>query len=137
MIGSSRRSTSKPPAVAYLYPEQITLPAGKPTTVALHFRIARVSTSTPTRPAKRNHPHTLSIPDGSGVLLERPSIPPAPIHCPRSQNQASVYTGEFTIQARLVATAGNTWSRPGFDTRPVITTPVCLPRPLRRRSMSR
>ena len=36
---SPHKSTSKVQAVEYLYPEQITVPADKPTALKLHFRI--------------------------------------------------------------------------------------------------
>src|ERR1035438_5405955 len=40
LLDSASHSAAKPAAVAYLYPEQITVPAGKSSIVALHFRIA-------------------------------------------------------------------------------------------------
>ncbi len=104
------RSASKPPAVQYLYPEQITLPAGKPTTIALHFRIApglHINSHNPSE--EELIPTTLSIPDGFGVSLDHAVYPPgSDFTLPLDPNaKLSVYTGEFTIQARLVATAGN------------------------------
>jgi len=104
------RSKSKPPAVEYLYPEQITLPAGKPTKIALHFRIApglHINSHNPS--TEELIPTTLSIPDGSGVRLQSADYPPGtdfalPLD---PKTKLSVYTGEFTIQTRIVATAGN------------------------------
>jgi len=103
-------SKSRPPAVEYLYPEQITLPAGKPTKITLHFRIApglHINSHTPS--GEELIPTTLSIPDGSGVHLESAVYPPGsdfvlPLD---PKTRLSVYTGEFTIQARIVAAAGN------------------------------
>jgi hypothetical protein len=103
-------STSKPAAVEYLYPEQVTVPAGKPTTVTLHFRIApglHINSHTP----KEDEliPTTLSIPEGFGVRLEGAVYPPgAEFTLPLDpKTKLSVYNGEFTIQARIVATAGD------------------------------
>ena len=103
-------STSKPAAVEYLYPEQVTVPAGKATTVTLHFRIApglHINSHTPSE--DELIPTTLSIPEGSGVRLEGAVYPPgAGFTLPLDpQTKLSVYSGEFTIQARIVATAGD------------------------------
>jgi hypothetical protein len=104
----SGRSASKP--VEYLYPEQVTLPAGKPGMVGLHFRIApglHINSHTPRE--EELIPTTFSIPEGSGVRLEGASYPPgAEFTLPlEPKTKLSVYTGEFVVQARMVATAGN------------------------------
>jgi hypothetical protein len=104
------RPNSTPPAVAYLYPERVAVPAGKPATVALHFRIAsglHINSHTPSE--DELIPSTLSIPEGSGVRLEDAVYPPGteyflPID---PSTKLSVYGGEFVIQARIVATAGD------------------------------
>jgi len=108
--GLTARPASKPPAVTYLYPEQISLQAGKATTVALHFRIApglHINSHNPR--AEELIPTTLSIPEGSGVRLESAIYPSGvdfalPID---PSTKLNVYTGEFAIKARVVATAGN------------------------------
>ncbi len=59
LIEPAPRSAAKP-AVVFLYPEQVTIPAGKPTTIALHFRIApglHINSHTPSEP--RTHPRHL------------------------------------------------------------------------------
>ena len=104
------RSASKPPAVEYLYPEQLTLPAGKPTKVALHFRVApglHINSHSPSE--EELIATTLSIPEDSVVRLESAVYPPGtdfalPLD---PKTKLNVYTGEFAIQARIVATAGN------------------------------
>ena len=97
-------------AVEYMYPEQLTLPAGKPTDVALHFRVApglHVNSHTP----KDEYliPTTFSIPDGLGVRLEAADYPAGKeFTLPADpETKLSVYTDEFVIQARIVATPGN------------------------------
>jgi len=97
-------------AVEYLFPEQVTVTAGKTSEVALHFRIAQglhINSHTP-----RDEfliPTTFSIPEGSGARLEGASYPlGSDFTLPLDPNaKLSVYTGEFVIQARIVATAGN------------------------------
>jgi hypothetical protein len=104
------RPNSNPPAVVFLYPEQVTVPAGKPATVALHFRIVpglHINSHSP----KEDEliPTTFSIPEGSGVRLDGAVYPPgADFALPIDPNtKLSVYTGDFTIQARIVAAAGD------------------------------
>jgi hypothetical protein len=96
--------------VEYLFPEQVTVAAGKPTEVALHFRIAEglhINSHTPKD--EFLIPTVFSIPDGAGVRLEGATYPAGtdftlPID---PKTKLSVYTGEFTIQARIVAEPGN------------------------------
>src|ERR1039457_4115039 len=65
------RSVARPSAVEYLFPEQVTVPAGKASPVALHFRIAtglHINSHAPREAFLI--PTVLSIPEGSGVRLE-------------------------------------------------------------------
>jgi hypothetical protein len=109
VLDGASRSSAKPAAVTYLYPEQITLPAGKATTIALHFRIApglHINSHTPRE--EELIPTVFSIPDGSSMRLDAAVYPPgADFTLPFDpQTKLSVYTGEFIIQARVVASAG-------------------------------
>ncbi|MDE3149513.1 MAG: protein-disulfide reductase DsbD N-terminal domain-containing protein [Acidobacteriota bacterium] len=104
------RSIAKVDAVAYLFPEQVTVPAGKASQVALHFRIApglHINSHAP----KEDYliPTTFSIPAGSGARLEAASYPPGTdVTLPVDpKTKLNVYTGEFIIQARVVAARGN------------------------------
>jgi hypothetical protein len=109
LFDDAPRTASKP-AVVFLYPEQVTVPAGKPTTIALHFRVApglHINSHTPIE--KELIPATFSIPAGSGVRLVSAVYPPGtdfalPID---PTTKLSVYFGDFTIQARIVAAPGN------------------------------
>jgi len=100
----------KTEAVKYLYPEQVTLPAGKATAVGLHFRIApglHINSHNPKD--KFLIPTALSVPESSGVRLET-AIYPAGVEftLPADpQTKLNVYTGEFIIDTKLVATAGD------------------------------
>lgn len=104
------RPLVKTEAVAYLFPEQVSVPAGKPAQVALHFRVAQglhINSHTPSDDFLI--PTTFSIPDDSGVRLDAATYPAGSLmtltYDPTTK--LSVYTGEFIIQARIVATAGN------------------------------
>ena len=104
------RPLVKTDAVTYLFPEQVSVPAGKPSQVALHFRIAQglhINSHTPSD--EFLIPTTFSIPDGLGVRLDSAAYPAGTVMTLPIDptTKLSVYTGEFIIQARLVATAGN------------------------------
>jgi hypothetical protein len=104
------RSILKGAAVEYLFPEQVTVVAGKVSDVTLHFRIGpglHINSHTPKD--EFLIPTTFSIPDGSGVRLNNATYPVGTdITLPLDPStKLSVYTTEFTIQARIVATAGN------------------------------
>jgi hypothetical protein len=104
------RSIQKHVAVEYLFPEQVTVPAGKAAAVELHFRIAQglhINSHAP----KEEYliPTTFSIPEGAGVRLAQANYPAGvdftlPLD---PKEKLNVYTGEFTIQARIVAAAGD------------------------------
>ena len=107
---SPHRSIFKSEAVQYLYPEQVTVPAGKPTALALHFRIQQnlhINSHTP----REDYliPTVFSIPESSGVRLFAATYPVgADFTLPDDPSEKlSVYTGEFTIDARIVATPGD------------------------------
>jgi hypothetical protein len=97
-------------AVTYLFPEQVTVAAGKPSLVALHFRVAQglhINSHTP-----RDEyliPTDFSIPGGAGVRLDGATYPEGKIiTLPFDPTtKLSVYTGEFIIEARVAATPGN------------------------------
>src|ERR1700679_3698393 len=96
---SSSRSLLKGAAVEYLYPEQVNVPAGKPTEVALHFRIAEglhINSHTPKD--EFLIPTVFSIPDSTGVHLDAADYPVGvEFTLPMDPNtKLSVYTGEFT-----------------------------------------
>lgn len=107
---SPHRSMLKTEAVEFLYPEQVTVPAGKPTSLSLHFRIREnlhINSHTPRE--EYLIPTVFSIPDSSGVRLAD-AVYPAGVDFDlpvEPSEKLSVYTGEFTINARIVAAAGD------------------------------
>ena len=100
----------KTQAVEYLYPEQVSIPAGKASPVALHFRIRpdlHINSHTPR--AEYLIPTFFSIPDTSGVKLASAAYPAgSDFALPSNPDEKlSVYTGEFAIEAKIVSTPGN------------------------------
>ena len=107
---SPHHSVLKSEAVEYLYPEQVSVPAGKPSPVTLHFRIQQnlhINSHTP--PAEYLIPTVFSIPETSGVKLAGATYPAGTdFTLPADPDQKlSVYTGDFTIQAKIVSSPGN------------------------------
>jgi hypothetical protein len=107
---SQNRSLLKTDAVAYLFPEQVTVAAGKPSPVTLHFRIAsglHINSHTPSEDYLI--PTTFSIPDDAGVRLDKAEYPAGIlITLPADpKTKLSVYSGDFSVQARIVSTPGN------------------------------
>lgn len=103
------RMPSGSAAVTYLYPEQVSVPAGKLTTLPLHFRIAQglhINSHAPHQDFLI--PTDFSIPAGTGVKLENARYPAGiDIALPADpKTKLSVYTGEFTIEAHVVAARG-------------------------------
>jgi Disulphide bond corrector protein DsbC len=110
LTDSPRHSVVKAEAVEYLFPEQVSVPAGKSTPVALHFRIRQdlhINSHTPR--SDYLIPTVFSIPEVSGVKLESASYPTgADFTLPVDPaTKLSVYSGEFVIQTRLVASPGD------------------------------
>jgi len=111
-ISNSPRNGSvvKTDAVQYLFPEQVRVPAGKPSAVTLHFRVAQglhINSHTPSD--EFLIATDFSIPDGMGVRLGAATYPAGKIISLAfdPKTKLSVYTGDFDIEARIVATPGN------------------------------
>lgn len=107
---SSSRSLIKAADVEYLYPEQVTLPAGHASKVVLHFRVGEglhINSHSPKE--EFLIPTTFSIPDSSGVKLENATYPPgSDLTLPYDPTEKlNVYTGEFSIEASITPTAGD------------------------------
>jgi len=107
---AQNRSLIKTDAVTYLFPAQVSVAAGMPSPVALHFSIKQglhINSHTP--PLEELIPTAFSIPDGMGVRLNAATYPPGvAFTLPADpKTKLSVYTGEFVIQARITAQAGN------------------------------
>src|SRR5215469_4124821 len=103
------RSGARAEAVQYLYPEQVTVSAGKSTPVALHFRIKDGLHINSHEPKDEFLiPTLLSFPESSGVRLESAEYPAGKdFTLPMDpKTKLIVYTGDFAIHAQIVAQAG-------------------------------
>lgn len=107
---SPHRSIVKTEAVEFLFPEQVTLPAGKSSPVVLHFRI-RSGLHINSHAPREEYliPTVLTIPEDSGVRLESANYPAGtdfilPVD---PSTKLIVYTGDFIIQARIIAQPGD------------------------------
>ncbi|WP_420237106.1 protein-disulfide reductase DsbD domain-containing protein [Telmatobacter bradus] len=111
-IGKGMSQTATPEKsqpVAFVSPEQVTLPVGRPAAVALHFRVGAglhinshaphdtflIPTTLTLTASKGVRVTDLRYPEGNDVALP---IDP--------KNKLNVYTGEFILDAKLVAEAG-------------------------------
>ncbi|HKD62235.1 MAG TPA: protein-disulfide reductase DsbD domain-containing protein [Terracidiphilus sp.] len=104
------KSLLRTEAVEYLYPEQVTLPAGKSSPVTLHFRIQpnlHINSHTPRE--QYLIPTVFSIPESSGVRLADATYPAgADFTLPADPNEKLlVYSGDFAIETKIVATPGD------------------------------
>lgn len=96
--------------VHFLYPQQVTEPAGKPQTVELHFRVVsglHVNSHTPRQ--KGLIPTNLAIGEPSGVKVTGVDFPTgSEFAFPADPaTKLSIYSGEFVLKMHLVAQPGN------------------------------
>lgn len=108
--GNQGQPGSKSQSVVYLSPEQVTIRAGKPSTVDLRFRVApglHINSHTPSD--EFLIPTSFSITNTEGVQLAAATYPVGETISLASDpsTKLSVYTGEFTIHAQIVSSAGN------------------------------
>ena len=108
-IGDMQSHASKPTAVVYLFPEQVSIAAGKPSPIDLHFKVAaglHVNSHTPR--SEELIPTTFKFPETPGVRLTKVDFPPGADFALALDpgEKLSVYTGEFIVHAELVATRG-------------------------------
>ena len=107
--GSAESKSSKE-MVTYLFPEQVSIPAQKPTTVDLHFRVAdglHINSHTPRE--KSLIATNLAVAETSTLKVIGVDFPAGVDYAFAfdPSEKLSVYTGEFTLKAHLTAPAGN------------------------------
>jgi Disulphide bond corrector protein DsbC len=105
-----QQNGQRPQSVAYLYPEQITIPAGKPTEVDLHFRVARGLHINSHTPREKSIIKTeLIVAEPQGLKVSAVEFPPGSDYALAAapQDILSVYTGDFTLKAHLTAKRGD------------------------------
>jgi hypothetical protein len=105
----SLESKSAKAMVAFLFPEQISIPAQKQTTVDLHFRVAdglHINSHTPRE--KSLIPTNLAVVEQNGIKVAAVDFPPGTDYSFAfdPKEKLSVYTGDFVLRAHLTAPAG-------------------------------
>jgi len=95
--------------VKFLYPEQVTITAGKPSIVELHFRVndgLHINSHTPRE--KSFIPTQLLVGEPEGLNVASVEFPEGSEYSPAfsPKDKLSVYTGEFVLKAHLTAQPG-------------------------------
>lgn len=101
--------SKRPQDVRYLFPEQVTVPAGRDAVVELHFRVnpgMHINSHTPSE--KGLIATRLIMPESSGVDLGKVEFPAGSEFALAAMpsDKLSVYTGEFVVTAHIRASAG-------------------------------
>lgn len=96
--------------VRYLYPQQVTLEAGKPQVIEMHFRIAsglHINSHAPRQ--KSLIPTQLMVAEPEGVKIPAVDFPPGSDYAfPADPAQKlSVYSGEFVLKMHLAVQPGD------------------------------
>jgi len=103
------QKSERPQDVRYLFPEQVSVPAGEDSVVELHFRINPGMHINSHIPSEKGLIATnLILPDGSGVKLDKVEFPAGSEYSLRAMPsmKLSVYTGDFVVRAHIRATSG-------------------------------
>jgi hypothetical protein len=103
-------SSSSKAAVQFLFPEQISIAAGKPATAELHFRIVdglHINSHTPHE--KFLIPTNLIVVEPAGVKVVSVDFPPGKDYSFSfsPDDKVSIYSDEFVLHAHLTATRGD------------------------------
>lgn len=96
--------------VHFLYPQQVTIPAGKPQTIDLHFRIASGLHINSHTPRQKSLIRTeLIVAEPTGITVSAVDFPPgSDFAFPADPSQKlSIYSGEFVLKMHIVAQRGN------------------------------
>jgi flagellar basal body rod protein FlgB len=106
----SAESKSAKGMVSYLFPEQVSIPAQKQTTVELHFHVAdglHINSHTPRE--KSLIATNLAVADTSALKVSEVEFPAGVDYAFAFEpnEKLSVYTGDFTLKAHLTAPAGS------------------------------
>ncbi len=96
--------------VRFLYPEQVTVAAGKASVVELHFRVndgLHINSHTPRE--KSFIPTQLMVEEPTGVNVASVDFPAGSDYSPAfsPNDKLSVYTGEFVLRAHVTAQRGD------------------------------
>ena len=103
------KPASRPAAVAYLFPEQVSIAADKPSPVEFHFKVAEGLHINSHQPHTEDLiPTTLKLSDESGVHLLSARFPSGVdfSFAVNPSEKLNVYTGDFTVHTELTAAKG-------------------------------
>lgn len=103
------QTTKRPQDVRYLFPEQVSVKAGKDAVIELHFQInpgMHINSHTPSE--KGLIATRLNLGDISGVKLGKVEFPAGSEYrlAALPGEKLSVYTGDFVVRAHIKAAAG-------------------------------
>ncbi|MGB7190329.1 MAG: protein-disulfide reductase DsbD N-terminal domain-containing protein [Acidobacteriaceae bacterium] len=103
------QTTKRPQDVRYLFPEQVSVAAGKDAVIELHFRInpgMHINSHTPSE--KGLIATKLNLVNVSGVKLGAMEFPAGSEYSLAAlpDEKLSVYTGDFVVRAHVKAAAG-------------------------------
>jgi hypothetical protein len=106
--GASQRSDAAP-AVQFLYPDRVNIPARHAAQVDLHFRVAdgfHINSHAPTD--KSLIPARLAVVEVQGLNVTAVDFPPGTEYALQlsPREKLNVYTGEFILHAHLTAQPG-------------------------------
>ena len=106
----AQAKTGQHQLVQYLYPEQVTVAAGKPSVVELHFRVnegLHINSHTPSQ--KSLIPTRLLVEEPTGLTVASVDFPAGSEYSPAfdPQDKLSVYSGEFVLRAHITAKPGD------------------------------
>jgi hypothetical protein len=106
----AKSEVAKPAAVSYLFPEQVTVVAGKATQVDLHFKIAEGLHVNSHQPHTEDLiPTTLKFSNGDSVQATKIVFPAGEDYAFAASpgEKLSVYSGEFILHTELIAARGD------------------------------
>jgi hypothetical protein len=96
--------------VRFLYPEQVTLVAGKSSVVELHFKVSDGLHINSHEPREKSLiPTQLMVGEPAGVNVASVDFPAGTDYSPafNPNDKLSVYTGEFVLRAHITAQRGD------------------------------
>jgi hypothetical protein len=104
-----QNDSKRPQDVQYLFPEQVSVAAGKDTVIDLHFKVnpgMHINSHTPHE--KSLIATRLIVVESQGLKVNAVDFPPGSDYALASlpNDKLSVYTGEFTLHAHVQAAAG-------------------------------
>ena len=103
------QSTKRPQDVRYLFPEQVSVAAGKDAVIEMHFKITpgmHINSHVPSE--KGLIPTQLKLEQAAGVKMDAVAYPAGSEYAIRAMPnfKLSVYSGEFVVRAHIRAAAG-------------------------------